>query len=140
MNLFSQTELSEKKIERVKDKYFPVTSRDFTNFDEHPPFYVILPEENKLKNFLGKYLFVLIKYLCNWSFKVGTKYLKIYFNFSNCELPEVAGCFTRLNKKSLFGNDSFKRVPMKPVQYALYKRRAEGRALSRRRREWGSRS
>ena len=98
MNLFSQTELSEKKIERVKDKYFPVTSRDFTNFDEHPPFYVILPEEKKLKNFLGKYLIVLIKYLCNWSFKVGTKYLKIYFNFSYCELTEVAGCFTRLKK------------------------------------------
>ena len=115
MNLFSQTELSEKKIERVKDKYFPVTSRDFSNFDEHLPFYVILPEENKLKTFLGKYLIVLVKYLCNWSFKVRTKYLQIYFNFSCCELPEVAGCFPRLKKISLFENDSFKRVTIKPV-------------------------
>ena len=98
MNLFSQTELPEKKIERVKDKYFPVTSHDFTNFDEHPPFSAILTGEIKLKNFLGKYLFVFVTYLCNWSLKVRTKNLKIYFNFSYCELPELAGCFTRSKK------------------------------------------
>ena len=70
MNFFSQTELPEKKIERVKDKYFPVTSRDFTNFDKHPPFSSILPGEMIFKNFLGKYLIVFVTYLCNWSLKV----------------------------------------------------------------------